>query len=414
MGEQSCKFRRCYVQDDSPISYCTSVAQHVPKEECFFQLPGQNLSSGIDVQLVFKNKTDNTCTTLSYVISSLSQSVWLDLHAEHNPCDVELQITVKLNQTCPPGFNISKSAKSCVCEPRLAQYTNNCTITNGVGQITRKSGQQFWVGYDNQSHGLILHPGCPFDDCVNYTIVFPLNNTDMQCAYNMSSLLCGACKKGYSIKLGISHCRRCTNSHLVLLIAFAVMGVALVFLLLVCKLTVATGTLSGLVFYANIVGVNRTTFLPVESNSLLSVFIAWLNLDFGIEICFYNGMDAYSKTWLQFVLPVYIWVLVGVMILVSHFSRRFANLLGNNPVSVLATLILLSYTMILRTMIAGIQITYLEYPAYNRMVWLYNANIDYLSGKHIPLFLVAMLVFFVLFLTLSCFSLVSGCRPYHI
>ena len=49
-------------------------------------------------------------------------------------------------------------------------------------------------------------------------------------------------------------------------------------------------------------------------------------------------------------------------------------------------------------MIAAIQITYLEYPAYNRMVWLYNANIDYLSGKHIPLFLVAMLVFFVLFL----------------
>ena len=154
-------------------------------------------------------------------------------------------------------------------------------------------------------------------------------------------------------------------------------------------------------FYANIVGVNRTTFLPVESNninSLLSVFIAWLNLDFGIETCFYNGMDAYSKTWLQFVFPVYIWVLVGLMILVSHFSRRFAKLLGNNPVSVLATLVLLSYTKILRTLIAAIHITYLDYPTYNRMVWLYDANIEYLSGKHIPLFLVAMLVFFVLFL----------------
>ena len=38
-----------YVQDASPISYCTLVAQYVPKEECFFQLPDQNLSSGIDV-----------------------------------------------------------------------------------------------------------------------------------------------------------------------------------------------------------------------------------------------------------------------------------------------------------------------------------------------------------------------------
>ena len=62
-------------------------------------------------------------------------------------------------------------------------------------------------------------------------------------------------------------------------------------LLFVCKLTVATGTLSGVVFYANAVGVNRTIFLPVESTDALSVFIAWLNLDFGIETCFYDGLQ---------------------------------------------------------------------------------------------------------------------------
>ena len=108
-------------------------------------------------------------------------------------------------------------------------------------------------------------------------------------------------------------------------------------------------------------------------------------------------MDAYSKTWLQFVFPVYIWTLVGLMILVSHYSRRFARLLGNNPVSVLATLILLSYTTIQRSLIT-IPLTYLEYPTYNKWVWLYDANIDYLGKKHIPLFLVAVLVFLFLFL----------------
>ena len=224
----------------------------------------------------------------------------------------------------------------------------------------------------------------------------------MQCANNRSGLLCGRCKEGYSLVLGNFQCvensMQCTNNYLSLLIVFAVMGVALIFLLLVCKLTVATGTLSGLVFYANIVGVNRTIFLPVESTDAFSVFIAWLNLDFGIETCFYDGMDAYSKTWLQFVFPVYIWALVGLIILVSHFSQRFANLLGNNPVSVLATLILLSYAKILRTLIATAYFTHLEYPTYNRSVWFYDANIDYISGKHIPLFLVAVLVFFFLFL----------------
>ena len=134
---------------------------------------------------------------------------------------------------------------------------------------------------------------------------------------NRSGLLCGACSTkqcnksqtcnstGYSLLLCSSHCKKCTNIYLLLLIPFAVMGVALVFLLLVCKLTIATETLSGLVFYANIVGVNRTMFLPAESTDTLSVFIAWLNLDFGIETCFYNGLDAYTKTWLQFAFPTY-------------------------------------------------------------------------------------------------------------
>ena len=510
-----------YVHDASPISDCTSVAELVPKEDCFFQLPGQNLSSGINIKLVFKNNSaddagsvlyggaidncklthgldsyssgevfdmivhiddennynttsnissepiqicpcennlpncskswydvphavdpgeifqvsvvavgqrngtvssgvistivkspqtnslhskyqlqqaNNTCTTFSYAVSSLSRNVRIELHADGSPCNDILDIGVTLVQACPPGFSLSTSARSCICEPRLAKYTNNCTITNELGKITRNEGQQFWVGYDNQSDELILHPHCPFDYCVNDTVVFPLNNTDMQCAHNRSGLLCGACKKGYSLVLGTSRCEKCTNSHLFLLIPFAVMGVALVFFLLVCKLTVATGMLSGLVFYANIVGANRTSFLPVESTNPFSIFIAWLNLDFGIETCFYNGMDAYSKTWLQFVFPVYIWALVGLMILVSHFSHRFARLLGNNPVSVLATLILLSYTKILRTLITALYITYLEYPTYSRMVWLYDANIDYLSGKHIPFFLVAVLVFLFLFL----------------
>ena len=519
-----------YVYDNIPISYCPSTRysrrvtseSFLPTEECFFQLPGQNLPNGIDVQLVFKNNSadvagsvlyggvidncnligmypysssgvfnklvhieddntnsnisslpfhicpcinnfpncssyfrynhhynyphtvypgemfqvsvvavgqrdgtvpsrvistvedtslldsqywlqqaKNTCTTFNYSVFSLSQSVAINLYPEGSPCSTsqdKLQIEVTLSQNCPPRFNISESAKSCVCEPRLAQYTNSCNITNGVGQITHKSGQQFWVGYDNQSDGVILHPRCPFDYCVNDEVAISLNNTDIQCAYYRSGLLCGACKEGYRLVLGTSHCKQCTNSHLALLIPFALMGVALVFFLFVSKLTVATGVLSGPVFYANIVGANHTIFLPADSTVVFSMFIAWLNLDFGIETCFYDGMDAYSKTWLQFVFPVYIWLLVGLVVLISNYSPRFANMLGNNPVSVWATLILLSYTKILLTLVTVLYVTYLEYPTYNRTVWLYDANIVYFAGKHIPLFLVAMLVFIFLFL----------------
>ena len=44
-------------EDVSPASYCTPLGSYEPKEECFFQLPGQNLSNGTDVQLVVKNSS---------------------------------------------------------------------------------------------------------------------------------------------------------------------------------------------------------------------------------------------------------------------------------------------------------------------------------------------------------------------
>ena len=344
----------------------------------------------------YNQKTNTSCTTLNYTMFSPSNLVLLEMYAD-GPCSTfgdNLIVQLNINQTCPPGFNLSASESSCICDQRLENYTNLCNITNGVGRITRKESQNFWVGY-NQVDGLILHPHCPIDYCVSYTVEILLDNTDIQCANDRSGLLCGSCKKGYSLLLGTSKCSKCDNNYLALLIPFALMGVALVSLLFICKLTVAEGTLSGLVFYANIV---KTVSTPVECPDPLSIFIAWLNLDFGIEACFFDEMDAYSKTWLQFAFPVYIWVLVGLIILVSNFSRRFANLLGNNPVSVLATLILLSYTKILNTLVTAVNVTNLEYPKYNRVVWLYDANIDYLVGRHIALFLVAVFVFFIFFL----------------
>ena len=347
----------------------------------------------------YVQQTTKMCTTLNYTVFSQQRTSQLSLYAD-GPCSTfgdKLIVQLNINQTCPPGFDINQEESACVCDQKLKRYTKRCNITNGLGRITRESDDTFWVGY-NEFNELILHPHCPFDYCVNHTVVFPLNNTDMQCAYNRSGLLCGACNR-YSLVLGSSHCKQCTMSGLSLLVPFALMGVALVFLLLILKLTVATGTLSGLVFYANIVGANRTMFLPVESTDALSVFIAWLNLDFGVETCFYDVMTAYGKTWLQFVFPVYLWLLVGLVIFVSHYSQRFTIMLGSNPVSVLATLILLSYAKILHTLIMAVSFINLQYQYnYNRKVWLHDPNVEYLVGKHIPLFLVAMLVFLFLFL----------------
>ena len=85
---------------------------------------------------------------------------------------------------------------------------------------------------------------------------------------------------------------------------------------------------------------------------------------------------ALQKKWM---FDVDVVILVGLMFLVSHFSHRFAKLLGNNPVSILATLIHLSFTKILRTLII-ISLTLIIQHTIELGVWLYVANLDFLVG----------------------------------
>ena len=103
------------------------------------------------------------------------------------------------------------------------------------------------------------------------------------------------------------------------------------------------------------------------------------------------------------------------MILVSHFSHRFANSLSNNPASVLATLILLSFTRILHRLVTVLCVTYVEYPTYNMQNGMHDYTMPILSISVTNTFHSSWLQWLIfLFLTLSFFSLVvSGYKSYH-
>ena len=188
----------------------------------------------------------------------------------------------------------------------------------------------------------------------------------------------------------------------------------MVFLMLL-NFTVSVGTISGLVFYANIVQANHAIFFPHDTNNqFLSIFIAWLNLDLGIETCFYSGLDAYAKTWLQFLFPLYIWIIVVLIIVSSHYSTTAAKLSGRNAVQVLATLFLLSYAKLLRITITAFSFTLLEYPDGSvKRIWLYDGNVDYLKGKHIALFVAALLLLVFISLPYTVALLFIQCLQYR-
>ena len=110
----------------------------------------------------------------------------------------------------------------------------------------------------------------------------------------------------------------------------------------------------------------------------------------------------YLKVWLQLLFPVYLILLVVAVILASKCSNKFAKLIGKrNPVATLATLILLSYSRLLRTTVNILSYATLQYTpidmndSHERVVWFSDASLPYLSEMHIPLFIIAILILLI-------------------
>ena len=349
-------------------------------------------SEGQQIQIVGRN-----CTDLTFNVFSQRDNESINLFAD-GPCGSS-QLSIRkldiqfLHCTCPDGFQPSESVTSCEC----IRY---CSIERST--IIRDNS---WNVCFNKTDD-VNFPICPFDYCQpltdNVSIIFNSpNGADAQCAFNRTGTLCGACQEHLSLSLGSSRCLPCPSHwpavFVVILLAAIIAGILLVTALLVLNMTVAVGLINAFIFYANIMSANSAVFFPSSEPSFPTVFVAWFNLDLGIDVCFFDGLDTYIKTWLQLAFPVYIISLVVIIIIVSEYSPRFADLIGRkDPIATLATLILLSYAKLLSITITALSSADISYPdGSQETVWLPDGNVKYFQGKHAALVIVALLIILV-------------------
>ena len=365
---------------------------------------GGRFSEGQQTQRVGRK-----CTELTFNAFSSSDYEHITLFAD-GPCGSS-QLSIRkldiqfLDCTCPVGFqpnNESLTRCECICD---IPYITKCNITKS--SIIRENTNS-WITYINDTDppGYVIHPNCPFDYCqpqtdnVSINLNLP-NGADAQCAFNRTGILCGACQEHLSLSLGSSRCLPCPSHwpavFVVILLAAIIAGVLLVTALIALNMTVAVGLINGLIFYANIMSANSAVFFPSSEPSFPTVFVAWLNLDLGIDACFIDGLDTYIKTWLQLAFPVYIISLVVIIIIVSEYSTRFAALIGRkDPIATLATLILLSYAKLLSITITALSSAEIILPDESKeTVWLPDGNVKYFQGKHAVLVIVALLIILV-------------------
>ena len=358
-------------------------------------------------------QTDNTrlnatCTNVTFKITanpSLNTSkVYVTVErllSRLSPDDYAKVIEVSI-ESCPIGFPLPNDVCSCRAELNTSSIT--CDINT---QIITRNGDM-WIGYKNDSDCLIVYPLCPFDYCNDGNIYFKMTSPDPQCLYNRSGILCGQCSDGLSLMLGSNQCGQCTNNYIALIIPFAFAGIALVAFIITLNLTVSVGTINGLIFYANVVKIYEPIFFPNGPVNVLSQFISWLNLDLGIETCFFDGMDSCSKTWLQFIFPGYVWFLLILVIISSHYSSKVVRLVGSHAVPVLATMILLSYTKLIRTVFQALYFVNIQCNGYNNVTllrWYIDANVQYVGYCHLPLFLFSLAVLILLIIPYTFYLL---------
>ena len=372
-----------FVDDVKVNEYFESYNDSICHDYTHFLRLQQNTST-VNTPLI----KSSTTLILSAVISRLTSI--------HQSFQVRLIMVKIATIKCPLGFELSQSLGVCDCN-RIFQDQYLQPECNIITEEISRDGDA-WLGYDEDRDCLIGHDECPFDYCDTSMVTFTMNNTDPQCNLNRQGLLCGECEEGLTLLLGSNRCGECSNSHLALLLLFMLAGIALVALIIVLNLTVSQGTINDLIFVANVVVLAEPHFFPHGPIPVLSQFISWINLDFGIETCFFVGLNGYYKVWLQYVFPFYIWLVIVAMIYLAKY-RHFSRLLGHQAIQVLSTLLLLSYMKIIRTITLSLHsITINCGDGTLPLAWYVDPNVKYFSIKYSIQFgfSILVLVFLVL------------------
>ena len=115
-----------------------------------------------------------------------------------------------------------------------------------------------------------------------------------------------------------------------------------------------------------------------------------------------------SGAWLQFIFPAYIWFILLLIIVLLQYSSKVVRLVGRQAIPVLATTMLLSYTKQICIVFQVLHDTNVQCSGKNNVTllrWYIDANVQYVRGCHITLFLFSVAVLILLIIPYTFYLL---------
>ena len=355
----------------------------------------------------------SNCTSTTYNILSATHNHNRALFTIATPGNPPTWFAEVYVDPCPKGFVLTGGI--CTCNHFIANVIDDvhCNIT--TTSITRPIGSWFGDISVRNTTGLGYATICPQGNCKTSVTSVNITNINSVCEYSKTGVLCGQCHDNLSVVFGTTDCKRCSNIWLLTLIGYAISGIVTVTVLLTLHLTIAAGPLAGIILTCNIITVSTIDYLQGNEFFLytMRIFVSLMNLNLGFPLCLYDGMTPSIKTGLQFIYPIYLWILVFGFIILSRYSTRISNMTATSSIQVLATLIHLSFSKLLITTIDILVFVPVKTEMNGTVtVWYGDGNIFFLLDKeHIILFCLAlatMVIFiipYILFVTFGVYCM---------
>ncbi len=336
-----------------------------PGERLYFKISAYDSFNYPSNALILAASSDTT-----NINASLSESVYwyvksTDLNGSTTPIDIygientnttievfsnlspaSTSFNVKL-LPCGIGFKYDKETKQCTCS------VINTHVVCDIKNQTLTVGDNYWFGPVPQLNNNLVYHTCYYDYCKPGIKTFKPDNLDSQCSirYNRTGLACSDCQANLSTIFASSNCWRCdSNLTLLLIPLFGVAGILVIIFVAFLDISVAEGYLGGFIFYCNCLNYFLPYVTPTYPIDYVFILASWVNLDVGIQSCFYPGMTELEKVGLRYIFPAYLYLLMFLVVILARYSKRFASI-PFSASKTFATLFLLTYFSISGTSI---------------------------------------------------------------
>ena len=320
---------------------------------------------------------------------------------------IELKLGVEL-VPCQLGYAYNIVTKQCHC------YTVDNIVSCGTTTTIRKG---YWFGMIGEQATVSICPNkyCNFSriEANSGSFLLPLFHDD-QCGRHRTGQACGSCDSGYTLSFDFDDCvndNECSPGITILIIICVILYwiIIMVIILIIMYFKINIGYLYGIIYYYSVVDILLGQVLNYSDgldilNKIITGIIR-LSPGFVGFLCFIKGMSGIDQYVLRFVHPTGIIVILILLGVLARRSGQVTRYISNGIIPAICLILTLTYTSIADTSLHLLRP--LTFTDVDTDYTYLSPEFEYLTGRHIFYFIIALLYVLVIVIGLPLLLLLE-------